>query len=219
MITLQKSGGIAALIQALAYIAGFAVLATVLNPGDTAGWSSAQKLGFMLERQALFQYWSIGIYVVFGIALVVLAVALHERLKPGAPALMAVATAFALIWAGLVIASGMVASVGLEAVGKLHATDVAQAVAAWSAIAAVQDGLGGGVEVVGGLWVGLVSWAALVSRSLPRWLSVLGLAVGAAGLVTLVPALGAAGAAFGLGQIVWFAWLGVHLLLCRCPTP
>lgn len=55
-----------------------------------------------------------------------------------------------LIWAGLVIASGMVASVGLEAVATLHAKDVAQAVTAWVAIAAIQDGLGGGVEIVGG---------------------------------------------------------------------
>lgn len=41
-------------------------------------------------------------YVVFGIFLVVLALALYERLKAGAPAMAQTATAFGLIWAGLV---------------------------------------------------------------------------------------------------------------------
>ena len=47
---------------------------------------------------------------------------------------------------------------------------------------------------------------------LPRTLSSLGLAAGAAGLVTVIPALEAVGAVFGIGLIVWFVWVGVLLL-------
>lgn len=47
---------------------------------------------------------------------------------------------------------------------------------------------------------------------LPMWLNVIGLIVGAAGILTLVPALSALGAVFGLTQIVWFIGLGVVLL-------
>ncbi len=212
MITLQKAGGIAALVEALLYIAGFAVMATLLNPGSTEGWSPAQKLSFVLESKTLFQIWTTCIYVIFGAVLVVLAVALHERLKTGSSGLMSVATPFGLIWAGLVISSGMVASVGLEAVAKLHSLDVAQAVTLWAAIAAVQDGLGGGVEIVGGLWVLMISTASLHSSALPRPLAYLGFAVGTAGVVTVVPSLDELGAVFGLGQILWFAWMGVCLL-------
>ncbi len=67
----------------------------------------------------------------FGILLVVLIVALHERIKAKAGVLMQIASSFGLIWAGLVIASGTIASVGLDAVAKLHAQDAALATTAW----------------------------------------------------------------------------------------
>jgi len=212
MVNLQKAGGIAALVEAVAYVVGFVVLATLLNPGNTEGWSPAQKLSFVLERKAIFQMWSTFIYVVFGVVLVVLAVALHERLKDNSVELMQIATPFGLIWAGLVIASGMVASIGLEAVAVIHSKDVAQAATAWIAIGAVQNGLGGGVEIVGGIWVLLISAASFRSGALPKALSYLGLIVGIAGTLTLLPSLAELGVVFGLGQIVWFVWIGTFML-------
>lgn len=202
----------AALLQALTYVVGFAAIATVLDPGNTEQWSALQKLEYTLDRKWMFQLWTLFIYVVFGIALVVLAVALHDRLGVRSPALAQVATAFGLIWAGLVIASGMVASVGLETVDALYAKDSAQAASAWVVIGAIQDGLGGGVEIVGGLWVLLISSAALQGRQLPKALNYLGIAIGIAGVLTLVPPLAELGAVFGLGQIIWFAWLGLLML-------
>jgi hypothetical protein len=215
MFNLQRAGGIAALVEAAAYVVGFVVMATLLSPGDTEGWTPAQKLSFVLERQSIVQALTILIYVVFGIALVFLAVALHERLNVRSLDLMKIATPFGLIWAGLVIASGMVGSVGLEAVAALHSQDAAQAASVWSAIGAVQDGLGGGVEIVGGAWVLLISAASLRSSVLPSALSYLGFIVGAAGILTVVPSLGELGAIFGLGQILWFAWLGIIMLRAR----
>lgn len=212
MLNLQKAGGIAALFEAVAYIVGFAVLLTLLNPGDAEGWSSAQRLAFALENKALIQVWMTFIYVVFGLMLVVLSVALHERLKADAAGLMQVASAFGLIWAGLVIASGMIAVVGLDSAAALHGKDAAQAASLWVAVSAIQGGLGGGVEIVGGLWVLLISIAALRSNRLPKSLSYAGLLVGAAGTATVIPGLGDLGLAFGLGQIVWFAWIGAVML-------
>ena len=212
MINLQKAGGIAALIQALAYIMGFAIIATYLNPGDTESWSSLQKLIFVLERKTGFQLWMIFIYVVFGIALVVLAVAIHERLKEHSSALVQVATPFGLIWAGLVIASGMVASVGMESAAALHAKDAGQAASLWLAVGVVQKGIGGGVEIVGGLWMLLISFAALRLNEFTKALNYLGMLVGIAGLLTIAPRLTELGAAFGLGQILWFIWIGLLLI-------
>ncbi|MBV7339417.1 hypothetical protein KFU94_66625 [Chloroflexi bacterium TSY] len=42
---------------------------------------------------------------------------------------------------------------------------------------AVLNGIGGGVEVLGGLWVLLVSWAALRNGELPRVLHYLGVSI------------------------------------------
>ncbi|MEO0423280.1 MAG: DUF4386 family protein, partial [Pseudomonadota bacterium] len=211
----SRLAGVAAMVQAVCYVVGFVMLATVMNPGDVDGWSARQKLEFILERETLFQLWNIVIYVVFGVALVALAATLHRLLAVPDTLLMSIATPFGFIWAGLVIASGMVANVGVAAVSRAYANGAAdEAVSLWSAVGVVQDGLGGGVEVVGGLWVLLVSAAALrAGILLPSWVNWLGLIVGLAGIATIVPSLGGLGAVFGLTQILWFLGVGAVLLL------
>ena len=213
MNTHNKIAGAAALIQAFCYIFGFVMLATVMNPGEVDDWTRLQKLEFVLEREALFQLWSIVIYVLFGVALVALTSVLHGLLKQQSSLLMSLATPFGYIWAGLVIASGMVASVGLSSVAELYTSDPVEAARLWSTIATVQDGLGGGVEVVGGIWVLLLSVASLSTRQvLPRLLNWIGLIVGVTGIATVVPPLAGLGAIFGLTQIFWFAGVGIVLL-------
>lgn len=106
----------------------------------------------------------------------------------------------------------MVGNIGVGTVADLAESDRGQAETVWSALDSIQNGLGGGNEVVGGLWVLLVSRASLRTTALPRALNHLGIVVGAAGIVTIVPALEMAGAVFGLGLIAWFVWAGVVML-------
>ena len=167
-------------------------------------------------RTRLIVYaWNQVIYIVFGIFLVPLALAIHARLQANSPGMMQTATAFGLIWAGLVIASGMIFNIGLATVIGMAGNDAAQAATTWEAISAVHIGLGGGNEIVGGLWVLLISWAALRGGGLPKALNYFGLLVSLAGVITIVPGLGDVGAIFGLGSIVWFAWVGIILLRGR----
>lgn len=216
---LQKIGGIAALVEAATFVVGFVLFFTVLASASygSPDIDPAQHAAFLAENQALMYAWNVIIYIVFGVVLVVLALALHERIGADDPALMQTATAFGLIWAGLVIASGMVANIGAAVVVDLYGRDPAQAASTWLSLRFVVDGLGGGNEIVGGLWVFLASLAAFRSGALPRALSVVGMLVSAAGVLTVIPALGELGAVFGLGTIVWFAWLGV-VLLRRSPA-
>ena len=214
MNDLQKMGGVAALIEAATFVVGFALFFTLLAPsvyGSTDG-DTVQSVAFLADNQAILYIWNLIIYVLFGIFLVVLALALYERLKAGAPAMAQTATAFGLIWAGLVIASGMVANISLGTVVDLYGKDPAQAASVWLALSSVEEGLGGGNEIAGGLWVLLVSWAALWARGLPRALNYLGMVIGVSGLLTVVPVLEVLGAVFGLGLIVWFVWLGIVML-------
>lgn len=220
MDDLQKMGGVAALIEAATFVVGFVLLFTLLAP---AGYFAAdvdpiQNAAFLADNQAIMYLWYLIIYVVFGIFLVVLSLALYERLKAGSPAMAQTATAFGIIWAGLVIASGMVANIGTGVVVDLYGRDPAQAASLWLAINSVVTGLGGGNEIVGGLWVLLVSWVALRAGRLPRVLNYLGVVVSVAGILTAVPALAALevlGAVFGLGLIVWFVWLGIVMVRSR----
>lgn len=225
MNSLQKIGGVSALIMAAAFVVGIAVFLGVLTPAGyfDADVEAAQKAAILADNQALVSISYLTSFVTFGIFLVVLALALYERLKAGSPAVAQTATAFGLIWAGLVIASGMVANVGIGRVIDLYGNDPAQAGSVWSAIESVQLGLGGGNEIAGGLWVLLISWAAMRAGELPRALNYLGVVIGVSGLLTVVPVLEvlgtveALGAVFGLGLIVWFAWLGI-VMLRRSPS-
>jgi len=212
----KNVGAGAAFVMAFCYLFGFALLLTAMNPGDTEGWSQLDRLAFLLERESLFQLWNLVIYVLFGLLLVALTTVLHRLLDRPDSIWMSIATPFGFIWAGLVIASGMIANVGLTTVAELYTNKPDEAASLWSALGVVQSGLGGGVEVVGGVWVLLISlWSLRSGIGLPKWLNVVGLLVGAAGMLTIVPQLSGLGAVFGLAQIIWFLALGVVLFRVR----
>lgn len=101
---MQKMGGVAALIMAATFVVGFVFFLTLLLPAGyfDADVDPVQKAAFLADNQAIVSISYLIAYVVFGIFLVVLALALYERLKAGAPAMAQTATAFGLIWAGLV---------------------------------------------------------------------------------------------------------------------
>ena len=212
--SLQKAGGVAALIAAAAFLAAIVFMLTAIAPSGYGSLdiSAVQNATFLAGNQTILYLWNLISYVVFGIVLVVLALALYDRLKDRSSATVQAATAFGLIWAGLMFASGMVANIGAGVVVDVYSQDPSQAGAVWLALHFVVDGLGGGNEIVGGLWVLLLSWAGLRSGGLPRLLAYLGLLIGAAGFVTVIPALGDVGALFGLGSIAWFVWVGIALL-------
>ncbi len=217
MKTLQKSGGFAALYLAVAYLIGIVIFLAVLDyPSIT---DPAQKVALLVEQQMVIFSTNLLMYVFFGVFLIVLSLALHDRLKSSAPAMMAVATAIGIVWAGSLIGSGMVSNAGIAPTVALYATDPAQAASAWQGIETVAAGLGNGNgEILGGLFTLLVSLAALRAGGLPRVLNILGLFVGAVGLLSLVPALtDLLTGVFGLGQIVWFVGLA-SVLLRRSPA-
>lgn len=193
---------------------GFALYLTLLASADYGSLDidPGQQVAFLVDNQASLYMWNLIICVAFGVFLIVLALALYERLKIGSPAIVQPATAFGLIWAGLVIASGMVENIGAVTVIDLYAKDPDQAASVWLALSFVVGWLGGGNEIIGGLWVLLVSWAALRAGGLPRTLNYFGVLISVPGILTVIPALSDLGAIFGLGAIVWFIGLGIVML-------
>ena len=211
MKTLQKVGGFSALYVAASHLIGIVIFLIVLDYLSIT--DPIQKMTLNVEKQTVVFSTNLLMYVFFGFALIVLALALYNHLKPGAPALMQAATAVGIIWAGSLIASGMVANAGLAAVVALYAKDPTQAVLTFQSIEAVANGLGNANgEILGGMWTLLVSLAALRTGGLPKGLNILGVLVGAVGIITIIPVLNALTGVFGLCQIVWFVWLGIVLL-------
>ncbi len=208
---LQKMGGVAALYMATAYLVGIVLFLFVLDYPSIV--EPAQKIALLANKEGVIYATNLLMYVVFGIFLTVLALALHARLESGAPALARTGAALGIVWATALIGSGMVANAGIAPVVALHGEDPAQAAAVWTGIEAVANGLGGANgEILGGLWTILVSWAGLRAGRFPKGLNYLGLVVGAVGIVSAAPGLHDLAGLFGMSQIVWFVWLGIILL-------
>jgi hypothetical protein len=211
MKTLQKIGGLAAFYLAAAYLVGIVLFLVVLDyPSIT---EPAQKVALLVENQTVILVTNLLMYVFFGVILVILALALYDRLKSGAAALVQVATVIGVIWAGSLVASGMIANAGIAPVVALYAEDPSQAALTWLGIETVANGIGNGNgEILGGLWTLLISWAALRAGGLPKGLNFLGLLVGVVGILSLIPGLTDLTGLFGIGQLIWYVWLGIVLL-------
>jgi hypothetical protein len=212
MKTLQKFGGFAALYLAVAYLIGMVLFLVVLDYSSIT--DPAQKVASLIDKQTVIFSTNLLMYVFFGVFLIVLSLALYHRLKSGAPAIMLVATVIGIIWAGSLIASGMVANAGIDPTVALYAKDPAQAAVIWQGIESVASGLGNGNgEILGGLLTLLVSLAALRTGGLPKGMNIFGLLVGGVGIISIVPRLtDLMIGVFGVSQIIWFVWLGIVLL-------
>jgi hypothetical protein len=216
MKTLQKIGGFAALYEAAAYIVGMIGFLTVVDVSGVA--DPVKKVTLMASNLTFLYILHLITYVVWGIFMVVLALALYERLKTSSPAIVQTATVFGIFWGCVIILSGMIHNVGMQNVVDLYGKDPAQAGTIWLTIESVLGGLAGSNEAIGGIWILLLSWAAMRTGELPRVLNYLGIAVGVAGIISIVPALAEIFIyIFALGQIVWFIWLGITMLRSNNP--
>jgi len=209
MKTLQKAGGISALVCAGTYILALGLLTTVLTPMADGSLAFDQFIAFFLPHQTLIFIWHFSMYLVNGTFLALLTLALYQQLNTGAPALALVAACFGLLWTGLVFASGFITLYGWEVIGGLSSTDPVQAATLRLVVDTITIGIDHSDRFLGGLWVLLTSWAALRTGQLSRPLNFLGLAIGIAGIVSsIAPAFNELGYAFGVGIIVWWIWLG-----------
>lgn len=208
-MNLQKSAGLSAITLALIYIGAFVYFGALWEyPADG---SAADKIRYLTENHSAVSLVYLAIYVLFGVVLAVLVVGLHERLKVTNTQVLQLATLFGAIWVGLVIASGMITTIGLSVIIDKGAINTEQAFEIWTIVSLLTESIGGGNELVGGLWVLLLSAVALRKAVFSSGVNYLGLGVGAAGISTVYPAE-ALTMVFGLGQIVWFLWIGVALL-------
>ena len=208
----SRAGAVGALIAAATWVFGIVLFVTSLSDYTDGDPTPGEAAEFVTAHQTTLFAWYLVIFLVFGVAIIPLARALHRRLADVSPQLADIGAVFAYIWAGLMFATGMISNIGITAVVDLDESDPAAAEALWSSIDTVTEGLGGGNELVGGLWILLVSLAAWGSGRLPTGLNVLGIVSAAAALITLVPGLSDVGMVFGLGSIAWFVWTGIVLL-------
>ena len=217
MKNLQKIGGISALIGAATNLVAIVMYIT-LGPIGLLANNPVQVVAFFSDNLAIMRVWYVIIYLIFGVSLVFLSIALKERLEAGSPTLVQAVTILGMIWAVLVIVIGTLTINDLNTVVRLYGENPSQSATVWVTLQSVENGLGnnGGETMVNALWFLLLSWVALQARELPRLLNYLGAAIGIAGILSVVlqPALAAV---YGLGLIIWLVWIGI-VMLGRSPV-
>jgi hypothetical protein len=203
----MRAGGFAALYIVAAYLA--AIVYFVVLVDYSGATTPKDRVALIVDHTSMYVMHLVSFELV-ALALMVVTLAVYQHLHALSPATIQVASVLGLVRAGLLLASVMVFDHGMAVVVDQQATDVHEAAATWQAIETVAEGLGGtGGDVLLGLWLLLVSWVALRSGVFPRALNWLGLGVGLAAIVSLVPGLGLLEVVVGLLQIVWFLWFGL----------
>lgn len=207
--TLRHCGGFAAIGMALCYLAMALIFFGVLSqPQHT---DTVQKIQYVAQHYALITIgYAIG-YLVFGFLLAVMVTAIAQHLPQPDSALLKIASLFGKVWVVLMMASGMIALTGLERAVRLLSTDPQLAVTLFHVQGLMTAALGGGIELVGGLWILLFSTAAL-QQAQHNTLHWVGMFSGCCAVLTLFPALPYLKEAFGLSQLLWLLWFGMVLL-------
>ena len=205
---LRRAGGFAALYVAAGYLAAIPYFVFLVDyPSVT---DPEDKVTLLVHHHTSMYVMHLLSFELVALALIVVTLAVYQHLHEHAPATTQVASVVGLVRAGLLLASVMVFDHGMAVVVDQQTSDPHQAAATWQVIEPVADALGDtGGDVLGGLWLLMVSWVALRSRVFPRALNWLGLGVGAAALLSVVPGLGILEVGAGLLQIAWFLWFGI----------
>ncbi len=210
MNSLGMAGATSALLMAFIYLLGFAIFFSALDPGRTL--TRDESVQFLNENRLIVLPTMFVLYVLAGLNLLILVQSLAGEVKDRVPWQSQTALIIGSIWCVMVIVAGFVYLTGMQAVFSLYPENAEQASALALMVNTVFESLGGGNELIGGVWTVLISCLLLNVTPDYKILHFFGIVVGIAGVVSIVPILAEAVTLFGLGQIFWFIGLGVRFL-------
>jgi hypothetical protein len=208
MSNFQKIGGYAAVIQGLGFVALLLfIFGFELPQGFGPNADPAKVVAVAASSQTTFQALNL-LVMLFGITVILVVLALRDRMKDGAPHRMRLAVVASSIAGALFVANGVVSFTGFPPIVTLP--DTAAAASAYRVLNAVTNGLLVAAIFAAG-WAQLMwSWAALSTKALPTWLVYLSLLSGVVAVLTFIVSI------FGLLgpviNVVWSLWLGSVLL-------
>lgn len=161
-MSLLKWGGLAAITEAFTYIFGFILFFVVL---DSSGFETPKLyLEFVIQNRDTFFLGYLVSGIVFSFVLIILVQAIFQRFKQSSPEFMKFTAVVGYLWAFIVLASSFVFLTSLEVLAKYYALDAEQALTINRAVNVVVDALGGGIELVGAVWVLAISYVGLKSK-------------------------------------------------------
>jgi len=218
-MSIQKWGGIAAITEGFIYIFGFILFFGVL--GADKPDVPELYLAFLINNRDIYFVGYFVIGILFSFFLIVLVQSINQHFKNISPEIMKFASTVGYLWSFMVLSSSMIFIASLDALAKHHALNPEHALMIYQTLSIVEDALGGGIEIVGAIWVIAISYVGLKGKIYNHLIHYLGFAIGYAGVLSLFSGFSFLAentifelttAIFGLGQIFWFLVLGIFML-------
>ena len=209
----NQLAGTASMLMALIYVCAFVYFGAMVS--FPASNEADVVMAFVTQNVNALWIAYFTIYVIFGVLLAVVVIAIDDILSSSVNQtqnrLLRMGSLFGKIWVCLVIASGMIATIGMSHAVSLTAVSNEEAYRLWGVVSMLVESLGGGNELVGGVWVLLTSITALKQRMFGNTVNYTGCFVGLAGIATIYPAE-VFTEIFGITQIIWFIAIGGSLI-------
>ncbi|CAB9500120.1 expressed unknown protein [Seminavis robusta] len=214
-------GGISSILAGVTYIVGFVIFGVALRDMfEEDKLSAVESVSFLKNNEEVFYTANFLVYILNGFLQVILSCVMYtyllsEHKQNGRQEIyFQVTSVIGIIWGALVIAAGMIGNGGGHVAVNLYETDPVRAATVWMTIDAVYtNGIGGGNEILGAVWVLMVSFSSFgCGRGFPKPVNILGLIAGIAGVITIVPGMDEATSVFGVVMTVWYILAGMWLL-------
>jgi hypothetical protein len=212
MNSIQKIGGIGALLQALYFVW---ILAFVFAVLPAQGFTTPEALtdpvkGLTSWTNSPALYLLSFADLIFAAGLTLAGLALYARLRSEGANGVQIGTVAGMVAVPLFLATGMTAIIGIPQIIGMYPNDPNGASAAYAAVNALNTALGFAAVFAYGWWLEFVNWNALQTGALPKPLALVGLVSGVACILFFAIQL-LAPITLVLG-LVWSLWLGVILL-------
>lgn len=206
MTLFKKIATISAVYSGLSYIGGIFVYLQLLKYDSAT--SASEQITIISDNPVLVHITTLHIYIIFSFGLILLATYLYTKLKNQEPILSLLSLITGAIWATILIASGFISMAVTTLL--MNGTAASDITSAWQAVDIISNALGGGNELIGGVFTGLLSLAMYRARFSSIVTSILGALVFIGGTISALPYLADIGIGiFVISQILWFlslAW-------------
>lgn len=201
MTSFKKLAVISAVYSGLSYIGGIFVYLQLLKYDSAT--SASEQLNIISSNPILVHITTLHIYVIFSFGIILLATYLYLKLKNEQPILGLLSLITGVLWATILIASGFISMAVTTLL--MDGTATSDLAVAWQTIDIISNALGGGNELIGGVFTGLLSLAMYKARYSGVVTSILGALVFIGGTISALPYLADIGIGiFVISQILWF---------------
>jgi hypothetical protein len=210
---LQKTGGISAIIAAATYLFAMGLVVSLLQPVADTNLGFQEYMTFLTANKTLLFIWNFSMYIINGICQTILVWAIYERLKNSSLIMSKLASTFGLIWVAFVFLSGFILIYGTDALINLYGKNQNQAEMLKNTLDTITMAIDHSDKLLGCLWIGLISVAAIKSKVFPRIINIFGLIISIFPPIgIIIPALISISYVFGIGIIVWLLAVGIYMI-------